>query len=69
MAASSTFKRNLIVRTGPILLAVFLQSAGLYAQDGAGARTVASGPSSLSEDQLRDLIHEVADADQKNDQK
>jgi len=53
------------MRTGPSLLAVFLLSAALYEQDGAGA----SGPPSLSEDQLRDLIHQVADADLKNDQK
>ena len=48
------------MRTGPGLLSVFLLSAGIYAQDGAP---------SLSEDQIRDLIHQVADADLKNDQK
>jgi hypothetical protein len=57
------------MRIGPSLLAVFLLSAGLYEQDGAGACSAASGPPSLSEDQLRDLIHQVADADLKNDQK
>jgi hypothetical protein len=51
------------------LLAVFLVSAGLGAQDNAGPQglAIASSPGSLSEDQIRDLFHRVADADLKND--
>jgi hypothetical protein len=57
------------MRTGPGFLAVFLLSAGLHAQDGAAPRAPASGSPSLSEDQIRDLFRQVADADRQNDKK
>jgi hypothetical protein len=46
------------MRTGPSLLAVFLITAGLRAQSGT-----------LSEDQIRALFRQVADADLQNDKK
>jgi hypothetical protein len=51
------------------LLAFFLVSAGWGAQHTAGPQglALASSPGSLSEDQIRDLFHRVADADLKND--
>ncbi|HUI40865.1 MAG TPA: hypothetical protein VL523_02735, partial [Terriglobia bacterium] len=55
-----------MMRTGPGLLAFFVISAGLSAQSGTGP-TPASGSPSLTEDQIRDLFRQVADADLKND--
>jgi hypothetical protein len=57
-----------MMRTGPCLLAVFLVSAGLCAQSGTQPAP-ASGSPSLSEEQIRDLFRQVADADLKNDKK
>jgi hypothetical protein len=57
------------MRTGPGFLAAFLLLAGLHAQDGAGPRAPTGGPLSLSEDQIRDLFRQAADADLKNDKK
>jgi len=58
-----------MMRLWPSLLAVFLVSGGLCAQDGAGPRALAGGPPALSEDQIRELIRQVADSDLKNDQR
>ena len=57
------------MRTGPSFLAVFLLSAGLHAQDSGGPRAPAGGSPSLSEDQIRGLFRQAADADLKNDKK
>ncbi|HUE22411.1 MAG TPA: hypothetical protein VMQ86_12080 [Bryobacteraceae bacterium] len=57
------------MRTGPSFLAVFLLSAGLRAQDSGGPRAPAGGSPSLSEDQIRGLFRQAADADLKNDKK
>jgi len=55
------------MHTGSILLAAFLVSAGASAQDVTVPPAPASGPASLSEDQIRDLLRRAADADLKND--
>jgi hypothetical protein len=57
------------MRAGPGFLAVFLLSAGLHAQDGAVPKALAGGSPSLSEDQIRDLFRQAADADLRNDKK
>jgi hypothetical protein len=44
-------------------------SAGLRAQDSGGPRAPAGGSPSLSEDQIRGLFRQAADADLKNDKK
>ncbi len=56
------------MRTGLGLLAVFLIPAGLCGQDRAEPAPKDGSPS-LSEDQIRDLIRQVADADLQNDKK
>ena len=50
------------------LLAVSLVSTGLCAQNHADRRAPA-GDSLLSEDQIRDLFRQAADADLQNDEK
>lgn len=55
------------MHTGSILLAAFLVSAGASAQDVTVPPAPASGPASLSEDQIRDLLRRAANADLKND--
>jgi hypothetical protein len=54
------------MRIRPGLLAAFLASATCFAQP-VGPQVLASGSPSLSEDQIRDLFRQVADADLKND--
>jgi hypothetical protein len=57
------------MRTGPRLLTVFLLSAVLCAQNrGVPVAPTASSPA-LSDDQVRDLVRKVADADIANDKK
>lgn len=68
MKPSSDCKRVFVMHTGPGILAVFLVSAGLCAQERAEPAAKGGSPA-LSEDQIRDLFRHVADADLQNDKK
>src|ERR1700691_2729037 len=57
------------MRTGTVFLAIFLLSAGLHAQDAAAPPALTANSPSLSENQIRDLFRQAADADLKNDKK
>jgi len=58
LKATSDSKRSFVMRAWPGLLAAFLVTAGLCAQS-----------ASLSEDQIRALVRQAADADLQNDKK